>query len=276
MKKFCITVPVYTKELSIIDKIGLRRLYEVIGNKNYDVYFICPNSLDLCNYRDIYHNTLECRFDDMWFTSLYTYTQLCLQYDFYDKFSDYEYIFMYQLDSYIWEDKIEKVCDLGYDYIGGPIFSKLANWNLVDNNGNYTPKVGNGGCGWRKVSTFKDICDPNGEFRKKYNITDDYLKSISFEDKYFSNDIEYMYKLNKPSWEETLLYVWDSSVPEICEYLGDNNAHPICAHGIYRYFDHWYGKIPEYTTLEVVMYSFEKLKNMFNTYKSTENELKNI
>lgn len=276
MKKFCITIPVYTKELSIIDKIGLQKIYEIIGNKKYDVYFICPKSLDLTNYKNIYYNTLECRFDDKWFISLYSYTQLCMQYEFYDRFSEYEYMFMYQLDSYIWEDRIEEICNLGYDYIGGPIFSKLANWNLVDNNGNYCPKVGNGGCGWRKISTFKDICNPNGEFRKFYNITDDYLKGISFEDKYFSNDIEHIYNLNKPSWEEALLYVWDASVPEIWNYFENDKIHPICAHGIYRYFNYWYGKIPEYTNLEVAEYSLNKVKNMLNVYKNTENELKQI
>lgn len=272
MKKFCITIPVYSENLNPIDTIGLTRLYNIIGEKNYDVYFICPISLCLDNYRKIFKNTLECRFNNEWFTSLYTYTQLCLQYEFYDRFSDYEYMFMYQLDSYIFEDRIEEICNLGYDYIGGPIFSLASGWNLTNEYGEYSPKVGNGGCGWRKISTFKEICDVNGEFRTTYNITDEYIKKIAFEDKYFSNDIENLYDLYKPSWEETLKYAWDSSVPEIWNYLGENKYFPMCAHGVYKYPLFWKDKIKEYSSNEIIEYSYSKIKNLMKGYKETEEE----
>lgn len=272
MKKFCITIPVYSENLNPIDTIGLTRLYDVIGEKNYDVYFVCPISLSLDNYRKIFKNTLECRFNDEWFKSLYTYTQLCLQYEFYDRFSEYEYMFMYQLDSYIFEDKIEEVCNLGYDYIGGPIFSKISGWNLIDEYGKYSPKVGNGGCGWRKISVFKEICDPSGEFRTTYNITDEFIKKIAFEDKYFSNDIENLYDLYKPSWQETLRYTWDSSVTEIWNYLGKNKYLPICAHGIYKYPLFWKNIIKEYSSNEIIEYSMSKVRKLMEGYKKAEED----
>ena len=53
MKKFCIAIPVYSEKLNPIDIIGLTRLYNIIGKKNYDVYFICPISLCLDNYRKL-------------------------------------------------------------------------------------------------------------------------------------------------------------------------------------------------------------------------------
>ena len=158
-----------------VDTAGLTRLAKVVGDKNYPTIFVCPEGLDLSNYKKIYPNFEVFEFDKKWFKGLYEYSQLCMQYEFYNRFSDYEYMFMYQLDSYIWEDRIAEVCKMGYDYIGGPIFSELSNWNLFDKEtGIYSPKVGNGGCGWRKIETFKDICDPNGEFRQTYNITDEY------------------------------------------------------------------------------------------------------
>lgn len=259
---FCITIPVYTTYIEPIEKIGLERLYKVVGDKNYPTIFICPEGLDLSEYRKIYPNFEVFEFDTKWFKGLKEYSQLCMQYDFYNRFSDYEYMFMYQLDSYIWEDRIAEVCKMGYDYIGGPIFSELSNWNLFDKEtGKYSPKVGNGGCGWRKIETFKDICDPNGEFRQTYNITDEYLSNVKFEDKYFCNDIENMYDLNKPSIEKTLKIVWDMSVPEIWDQMiGENKFFPMCAHGIYKYPDFWKDKIEEFSNEEIFDYSINRIK----------------
>lgn len=259
---FCITIPVYTTYIEPIEKIGLERLQKVVGDKNYPTIFICPEGLNLSEYRKIYPDFEVFEFDTKWFKGLKEYSQLCMQYDFYNRFSDYEYMFMYQLDSYIWEDRIAEVCKMGYDYIGGPIFSELSNWNLFDKEtGRYSPKVGNGGCGWRKIETFKDICDPNGEFRQTYNITDEYLSNVKFEDKYFCNDIENMYDLNKPSIEKTLKIVWDMSVPEIWDQMiGENKFFPMCAHGVYKYPDFWKDKIEEFSSEEIFDYSINRIK----------------
>lgn len=252
VKKFCIAIPVYTEYIEPIEKIGLERLKKVVGDKNYPTIFICPEGLDLSEYRNIYPNFDVFEFDKKWFKGLYEYSQLCMQYDFYNRFSDYEYMFMYQLDSYIWEDRIEEVCNMGYDYIGGPVFSGLSKWDLIDKEtGKYSPKIGNGGCGWRKIETFKDICDPNGEFRQVYGLTEDKLKLVRFEDKYFSNDIEKLYDLKKPSVNNTLKIVWDMSVPEIWNSIGEYKFFPMCAHGIYKYPDFWKDKIEEYSSDEI-------------------------
>jgi hypothetical protein len=270
-KKFCIAIPVYLENIDPIERIGYERLKKVVGDKNYPIIFICPEGLDLSEYKKIYSKFEVFEFDKKWFKGLYEYSQLCMQYDFYNRFSDYEYMFMYQLDSYIWEDRIEEICDMGYDYIGGPIFSHLSNWDLVKD-GIYSPKVGNGGCGWRKIETFKDICDPNGEFRQTYNITDEYLKNVKFEDKYFSNDIENKYELKKPSIQKTLSIVWDMSVPEIWNWIGENKFYPMCAHGIYKYPDFWKDKIEEYSSDEMFNYCIKRIGISLNRNKNIEEE----
>lgn len=275
-KLFCIVIPVYTVDLTPVDNAGLTRLAKVVGDKNYPTIFVCPEELDLSNYKKIYPNFEVFEFDKKWFKGLYEYSQLCMQYEFYNRFSDYEYMFMYQLDSYIWEDRIEEVCKMGYDYIGGPIFSGLSTWDLVDKKtGKYTPKIGNGGCGWRKIETFKDICDPNGEFRQTYNITDEYLSKIYIEDKYFCNDIEKMYDLKKPSLEKTLTIVWDMSIPEIWESLGDKKFFPMCAHGIYRYYPFWKDKIEEYSSDEIQEYCRKRLQKSFENNKKSADAVNN-
>lgn len=275
-EKFCIVIPVYSVELSPIDKIGLEKLYKVLGYKKYPTKFVCPKGLDLTNYRKIYPNFDIEEFDTKWFKGIYEYSQLCLQYEFYDRFSNYEYMFMYQLDSYIWEDRIEEICNMGYDYIGGPVFSGLSKWDLINKDtGKYEPKVGNGGCGWRKIETFKDICNPEGEFRKTYNITDEILANVVIEDKYFSNDIERKYDLYKPSYQKALSIVWDMSVPEIYDKWGYKKL-PMCAHALYKYPTFWKDKVEEFNNDEIQKYCIDKIKKHLISSKQLHDKHQNM
>ena len=36
-------------------------------------------------------------------------------------FLEYQYMLIYQLDAFVFEDKLDYFCELGYDYIGIPV-----------------------------------------------------------------------------------------------------------------------------------------------------------
>jgi len=165
MKKFCIVIPIYKEDLDPIDEVSLKRLHKIVGNK-YDIYLVKSNELDAKKYYNILKqkNVCEVIFDKKYFESTASYSQLCLQYDFYDKFSDYEYMYIYQTDCYLVEDKLEEWCNKGYEYIGPPIISNNAGWKDYKHPEKYEPQVGNGGFSLRKIEVFKDITDPKGEF----------------------------------------------------------------------------------------------------------------
>ena len=269
MKTFCIVIPVYKTELNCIEEISLKRLNTVIGEKNYDVYLVHPENLNLDIYYKYYSNLKSIAFLPDYFENTATYSQLCLNYDFYNTFSDYNYMLIYQLDCYLFYDAIEEWCNKDYDYIGGPIVSTDCGWDTLkksqEKNKKYHPYVGNGGFSLRKISTFKDICDPNGELRKLYNLTDEKLKQVAFEDKYFCNDLHDIYKLDIPFWKDAFNFGIDMSV-DVVYNLFKLNPNPMGIHSFDKNIRWWKTRIPECMDEKVIQFCEEKHKDFFKIY----------
>lgn len=286
MKKYCIIIPIYKETLDCVEEISLKRLRKVLVDdkmnvgvwhemKDYSpVYLVCPEGLDTSAYEKIYNvgypeiDLKKIEFEPGYFMSTATYSQLCISYDFYDKFSEYEYMLIYQLDCYLFEDKIKEWCDKGYDYIGGPILSTDCGWDTVKNSRKgkkWTPYVGNGGFSLRKIETFKDITDPNGELRRKYRLTDDVLSKVIFEDKYFCNDLYNFYELDIPGWIEATNFAVDMSVDVIYDYF-KLNTKPMGIHSVDKNIRWWKKIIPEFMDQKVIDYCEEKHKDFFAIY----------
>lgn len=141
MKKVCIVVPVYKQELNLFEKISLRQLLRILGN--YPIYFVQPDSIE------IYYEELNgyqyniCKFNEWYFQSTETYSELMLSSFFYERFSDYKYMLIYQLDSFVFFDGLSDFCNMGYDYIGAPQYHSWTK-DIV---------VGNGGLSLRKIDS---------------------------------------------------------------------------------------------------------------------------
>lgn len=270
MNKFCIVIPVYKGELDCIEEISLKRLNTIIGDKNYDAYLVHPENLNLDLYYQYYKNLKSISFNPGYFESTATYSQLCMNYDFYNSFSNYEYMLIYQLDCYLFYDAIEEWCNKGYDYIGGPILSTDCGWDTIKKHNEkkkkgYQPYVGNGGFSLRKIETFKDICDPNGELRKTYNLTDDKLAKVAFEDKYFCNDLYEYYKLDIPNWKEAFEFGIDMSVDVIYNFF-KLNPNPMGIHSIDKNIRWWKKVIPECADKKVIDFCEKKHEKFFKLY----------
>lgn len=269
MKKFCIVIPIYKRELDCIEEISINSLKREVGNKKYDIYFVCPESLDISEHLKYLPKAKEKRFDDKFFKSTATYSRLCVSYDFYNSFSDYEYMIIYQLDCYIFRDEFKKWCDKGYDYIGGTIISTECGWDTVKKgrgNNEYKPYVGNGGFSLRKIETFKDICDPDGELRTAYNITDTDLDQIRWEDKFFCNDLYDFYKLYIPDWKEALDFSMDMSIDVIYNHMHWKKI-PMAIHAWDKNIRWWKNVIPELiNNKEIIDFCEEKHKEFFELY----------
>lgn len=267
MKKFCIVIPIYKEEPDIIEKISLKRIDKIIHNK-YDIFLVKPKGLNTDNYYKILDKSCikEIEFKKSYFTSSASYSQLCLQYSFYNKFSKYEYMYIYQTDCYLVYDQLEEWCDKGYDYIGAPILASDASWKNWKNPDNYEPQVGNGGFCLRKISVFKDLTDPKGEFRQYYNITDELLKKVIYEDKYFSNDLYEFYDLTKPSWMEALIFALDMNVDVVYNQL-DKNILPMGIHAWPKNIRYWKNVLEELKdNKEVSDLCEERYKEYFELY----------
>ena len=272
--QFCIVIPIYKEELNCVEKLSLKRLVKIIEGKNYPVYLVKPESLDCTNYHNIIDKRIkveEIYFDDKYFESIQSYSQLCLSYKFYDKFSRYEYMYIYQLDCYLFEDHLKEWCDKGYDYIGAPILSLDAGWDVYDKKKNiWEPKVGNGGFSLRKIQTFKDITYPNGEFRTYYKITDELINKVIYEDKYFCNDIIDFYEINIPNWQEACRFSFDMNADLYKEIMKEDFL-PMCAHAWDRNIRHWMSRIEDITA-EIVDFCEDKYKEFFKVYYNKNNQ----
>ena len=134
-----VVVPVFRDHFSDSEILSLRQLYK---HKNkYKIISITPN--DLPQKSDFDQNI---QFNNRYFVGTSSYSKLLLSKEFYTHFLDYEYILIYQLDCIILSDDLKSWCELGYDYIGAPLF-----WNKNKPENGFS-RVGNGGLSFRKKS----------------------------------------------------------------------------------------------------------------------------
>ena len=202
MKNCDIVIPMY-RTLNAYEKFSYDVLKSTVKDK--DIYIVCGN-----DFKSGLKEKTE-YFDNDYFNSSFDYSRLCKSYEFYNRFSNYKYILIYQLDCLIFKDDIDYWCNKDYDYIGAPIVSNNAGWSFV-------PIVGNGGFSLRKVSYFKSITDPDGDFRKKYDsVLEAHKKKDKyeeFEDLYFCEFVNSNWLFDVPTIEESLQFAIDMN-PDI-------------------------------------------------------------
>ena len=143
MKKFCIVVPIYHEDIYDYEEISLKRLHDIIYDKGYDVFFIYPNGLNINKYLELYNTANLISMDNDFFTDIHSYSQLMLNYNFYNMFSMYQYMLIYQTDSYLFKDEIEEWCNKGYDYIGAPWFQSNGKLCSICGNGGFSAQPTN-------------------------------------------------------------------------------------------------------------------------------------
>jgi len=97
------------------------------------------------------------RFPRRYFRNPVTYSRLLLSRRFYEAFSDYDYVLVYQLDALVLRDELEGWCARGLDYVGAPWFPSEAMPLVTE------PVVGNGGFSLRRVAAFVEVLERAGE-----------------------------------------------------------------------------------------------------------------
>jgi hypothetical protein len=227
---------------------------------NHHIIFIAPKSLSLYFYQKTtqdYNIAFNVEFfEDTYFQGIDGYNQLMLTREFYARFSEYEYMLIYQLDAYVFRDELLDWCALGYDFIGAP---SVGNWS--DNDFSYNLVVGNGGFSLRKIKTYITAFDLNRNLLSAREIIKQYavfkkiwtriplllLMQFGFRNKlyYFASTWKYTeddfwskflsstnYSLTKPIPEKALEFAFErfpSNLFKITKKL------PFGCHGWYKY-----------------------------------------
>src|SRR5688572_11693619 len=141
--RIVIVVPIYKPELSADEQTSLRHLEHHLHA--FTKVSIQPIGLELCL------PSFELReFPTHHFDSVTTYSKLLLSPEFYEAFTEYDYMLMYQLDCLVFSDKLQSWCEMEYDYVGAPLFLKNSQQPHIS-------RVGNGGLSLRRVQSFLDV-----------------------------------------------------------------------------------------------------------------------
>lgn len=213
MKKTAIiAIPVYRLALSELERISLAQARRVLGR--YDFCFLAPETLDVREILPGADVRVE-RFDDRFFKSQNTYSEMMLLPELYERFSDYEYMLIYQLDAFVFSDRLAEFCAMGYDYMGAPAHRWLGHWKDIGCG------VGIGGLSLRKIdSMIRVLRQKEAVFQKK---PASWVKN------------EFL------AWED-LFFAFCSKIPELDYHIPD--FHTALDFAVGRELGHAYEKMP--------------------------------
>jgi hypothetical protein len=259
-----VIIPIYKENLSSDEEISLRQCLSVLGA--YPIVFVAPQKLNCEKYGQIcseYDSNIRYElFKDKFFNGLNGYNALMVSGSLYKRFLNYRYILVYQLDAFVFEDKLAFWCKQDYDYAGGPVFDPQRGAN--------TPKHTNflnGGFSLRKTKSFYELTKTKlrlsfflyllwskfDVLNKKQTVFNLFMTfflflAITFLKKVFrlqlNEDYEWSTKIKKygkiAPFEEALRFSFDSC-PEYAFKLADN-ALPFGCHGWPAYYNRLFWK----------------------------------
>lgn len=233
-----ITVPIYQDKISQDEYNSLIQLRKVLGH--YPIYFIHPEDLDLTCYKD-FQDFQFTSFDPNFFKGIPGYNKLMTSQIFYQKFTEFSHLLIYQLDAYVFSDDLTEWCKKDYSYIGSPWFqfelSELKEIHeilpLRHRFKILSPLrkldqtewlVGNGGFSLRRIQDFLDVlekCQGSNEMKR--------IQKTFNEDNFWSFTAPKISKNFKiPKWRDALSFSFELH-PDICFKL-NNSKLPFGCH----------------------------------------------
>lgn len=191
-----------------------------MGGK-YEICLVHPENMWIDYYNYVFNHDfsyLPCNND--YFKNVNTYSWLCEEYEWYKCFEDYKYMFLYQLDGWIFKDELQLFLDMDYDYIGGPWCAKHYEFE--------EDCVGNGGVSLRKISKFMEVLETLD--RTKYP-----KRHVNLEDLLFCQSLANLFHF--PDVYTASLFCFDDDP----DYWYNYNCHqlPMCAHGWDQRLNFW-------------------------------------
>ena len=256
-KKCIIVIPTHKFEPDELEQLSLKQLDKVIKG-DIDICIVRPKNINIDAYNKLFKNSKPSTIilDDKYFTSFLGYNQMCLDYDFYKPFEDYEYMLIYQTDCWIFRNEINKFCEMGYDYIGGPIYSPGSHWPGFKNS--MRPVVGNGGLSLRKISMMLKLTDPNGYLYNKYK---DEWNSVEYEDMFICDVLAHDIHINIPDYRIAEQFSIDT-LP-----IHMNRLNPMAAHRVFALYQYWNKRIEKLNDAhiaELCSAEYENFRKMYS------------
>ena len=257
--KCVIVVPIYKTEFNWDEYNSIKQLFKILPIEKYDIIAICPESLDLTYYKENFNFIDYYSFNDSYFNNYPRgYNELLLMPWFYKRFSKYEYMLIYQSDSWVFRDELEYWCNREYDYIGAPIIYQYPDYLNCDIH------IGNGGFSLRKISFYIYICS---EYKGLCSVIYGMNNALIGEDHLFLfiKNSGLKININLPSFSEAAQFSFDTN-PHILYQLIDNKLPFGChAHKKVEHCGFWndfifYDK-KQYSVVTFLFGDYDKLRD---------------
>lgn len=219
IREIGIVVPYHKSELSETEKIAFEQCQRILDR--YPIILVVPESMCKEDYPCVGKFIIE-KVPSEWMRSIASYNEMMMSEAFYKRFLKYRYILIYQLDAFVFSDKLREFCQYGYDYIGAPWIS---GWFRYISSDRCVWRVGNGGLSLRKVDSCLRLLK-KGE-QTTYTGNEDIFFSISDGKDFkvapldialkfaFEREVEKCFKLNNEelpfgchAWERYNLEFW--------------------------------------------------------------------
>lgn len=240
-----IIIPIYQIKLNYLEQIALQQCVSVLGH--YPIVLVSPQSLYTSEIEQKYGIHTVVRFDDSYFKGIEGYNRLMLSTEFYERFLTYNYLLIYQLDAYVFSDKLSEWCSKGYDYIGAPwipsakynkffykteleinqFISRL--FSIYNSRSNYF-KTGNGGFSLRNTKACLSITESDRNHIKKF---------LHHSSSHYAEDIYWGIHANRikerlavPHYTESISFAFENH-PELL-YKYNHGELPFGAHAWYK------------------------------------------
>ncbi len=235
-----IVIPIYKLDLDCNEQKALLQCEKVLNK--FPKTIVCPASIS-SNVSEKYSKWEVVSFDDKYFDGINGYNSLMLSKEFYTSFIDFKYILIYQLDAWVFYDRLLYWCKKDYDYIGAP-------WLLKPKYYKFFPKqflklkaffykiqgrpfrkiivgdkVGNGGFSLRKVSSFLKSIEQNENKINYYLMNSKKFHEFNEDVYWATQNPEFKY----PNLNEALLFAIDQ-YPDLC-YKMNGQQLPFGCHG---------------------------------------------
>ena len=265
-KKVLVVVPVYKQSLSGREEASLRQAMKVL--ERYPMTLLVPEDLDTSMLQEQFPGVGFTRVSNEWLgcRGIAGYNRMMLSREFYEMFTDYEYILICQTDAWIFRDELEQRCDAGYDYVAAPWpkrkiydrplirhYLKIRKFffrsqkRIIRQQG--FNKVGNGGLSLRRVDSFIAACHRHAEVIEIFKQHEGTL----YNEDWFWSIIPR--ELNYPTLEVALGFSFDIR-PQMCYELSGGKL-PFGCHGWYkkRNIEFWGPIIEKKSSMKDKMFS---------------------
>jgi len=182
-------IPAYQATLTENERYALLQLRHL---KIENLTLVCPEHLDITQYKLLLPALRVERFESVHFSSLAQYSHFVASPLFYRRFIDhYEWMLMHQLDAFLLKNEVQFFTSLGYDYFGAPWKMGFENPLFLFDRPilkNLFPRfyVGNGGLSLRNIPNTLDLL-----LRKKNHVSHNYFLEDAFFGYWGSRDASF-------------------------------------------------------------------------------------